>query len=138
MSIKYCIRQRGSSLSNSAHTPPDSNPFTGSHACCSPINDNLGVEGAPAPHFCWLNLIFCCYIERHAKIQNRRQAPSGRNLSGRKEKERKNNDKYALALTHNALRTHFIAPMLQSDKTGKWDNLKSMLASCCISFINHF
>ena len=38
-----------------------------------------GGEGRVPPHF--------CYLERYAKIQNRRQTPSGRNVSGRKEKE---------------------------------------------------
>ena len=40
---------------------------------------------------------FFCYLERNAKIQNRRQISSGRKVSGRKEKERKkkNNDKFS-------------------------------------------
>ena len=39
--------------------------------------------------FFWTNSLFCCYLERNAKIQNRRQTPSGRKVSGRKEKERR-------------------------------------------------
>ena len=58
---------------------------------------------------------FFCYLERHAKIQNRRQTPSGRKVSGRKEKERKNNAKfsgrYVRPRTHN-VRAH----VLCSDK----------------------
>ena len=56
----------------------------------------LGVMGGSPPIF--------GYLERHAQIQNRRQTPSGRKVSGRKEKEkrkRKNNAKF---------RGHYVCP----------------------------
>ena len=47
-----------------------------------------GVKGGSPPFF-WAKSYFSCYLERNAKIQNRRQISSGRKVSGRKEKERK-------------------------------------------------
>ena len=41
---------------------------------------------------------FLCYLERHAKIKNRRQIPSGRKVCGRKkkkERKKKNNAKFS-------------------------------------------
>ena len=48
-----------------------------------------------------LNLIFFVTLERHAKIQKRRQSPSGRKVRGRKnerkmkEKKKKNNAEFS-------------------------------------------
>ena len=101
--IKIVCSQRGSSLSNSTCTPvPQSScSFTGSHACCPPRNDDLGGEGRVPP-------IFFCYLERHAKIQNRRQSPSGRKVSGSKEEERRRIMPSIVANTYASARTTFI------------------------------
>ena len=62
-----------------------------------------GVKGGPSPFFCAKSYFFC-YLERHAKIQNRRQTPYGRKVRAWK-KERKNNAKfsghYDRSHTHN-------------------------------------
>ena len=42
----------------------------------------------PAVHqFFLAKSYFFCYLERHAKIQNRKQTPSGRKVRGRKKKK---------------------------------------------------
>ena len=52
-----------------------------------------GLKGPP--HFVLAKSYFFCYLQNHAQIQNRRQTPSGRKVSGRmKEKERHNNAKF--------------------------------------------
>ena len=52
------------------------------------------MKGGSPTIFLGLNLIFFCYLERNAKIQYRRQTPSGRKVSGRKKKKER---KYACA-----------------------------------------
>ena len=58
--------------------------FTGSHACCPPRNDELGGEG----------------IDRHAKIQNRRQITSGRKHTEQSKRRREKLQKKALKTTN--------------------------------------
>ena len=68
----------GSSLSHTARTPP----------AVHPEMTIFGVKGGPSPIFVVAKYYFLCYLERHAKIQTRRQTPSGRKVSGRKKKEK--------------------------------------------------
>ena len=50
------MRRGGSSLTHSARTlcPQSSCSFTGSHACCTPRNDDLGVERRVPPNNFWV------------------------------------------------------------------------------------
>ena len=63
-------------------------PIAHSLRFCPPRNYDLGGEWGVPPHFYLAKSYFFCYLERHAKIQNRRQTPSGR--KERKEKEERN------------------------------------------------
>ena len=66
----------GSSLTHSARTPPAVHPGM----------KIWGVQGGSPP---FLGTKFNFFLERQAKIQNRRQTPSGSKVRGRKERKRK-------------------------------------------------
>ena len=61
-------------------------------AKCMRMNVVRALVDVVATKFGIILSYFLCYIERQAKIQNRRQTPSGRKVSGRKERERKKNE----------------------------------------------
>ena len=74
-------------------------------------NNDLGGEGGvPNPPFFLLaKSYFFCYLERHAKIQNHRQTPFGRRVSGRKkERKKKNKIPSLMATTSASARTTFV------------------------------
>ena len=55
---KYRVRQRGCSLTHSAHTPPA-------------VHQGMmiwGVKGEPPPYFLGAKSYFFVYLERHVKI----------------------------------------------------------------------
>ena len=62
------MRRGGHSLTHSARTPPAVHPGM----------TIWGVKGGSSPQFFVAKSYFLFTIERHAKIQNRRQTPSGR------------------------------------------------------------
>ena len=64
------------------------NPFW-EKSFCPPRNDDLGGDWGSPLIFCCCLILFFCYLERHAKIKNHRQTPSGRKVSGRKERRRR-------------------------------------------------
>ena len=73
-SLTECIiilarSQRGSLLSHSARTlfPQISCSFTGSHACCPPRNDDLGVKGGSPPHFLLAKSYFVLLLRKACK-----------------------------------------------------------------------
>ena len=56
-----------------------------------------GVKGG-SPHFFLDKSFLFCYLERHETIQNCRQTPYGRKVSGRKKKEKERKYTYLLHL----------------------------------------
>ena len=76
-----------------------------------------GAKGGP-PHFCLeAKSYFFGYLERQAKIQNRRQIPSGGKVSGRKERKRKkkNDTKFSGHYVRQRM-DNVLAHALRSDK----------------------
>ena len=68
---------------------------------CGNRNDDLGGKGGAKSYS-------FCFLERHAHIKNRGQTPSGREVSGRKEKEKRRIIANLVATTSASAHTTFV------------------------------